>query len=126
MPKIDSYEQEIIAAFDKGSLKSVATKAELAKFKLAARATAIKDKRVNIRLSSGDLHDIQAKALQNNFRVDDEAAGAKLWARIMHLFQNQDSGGKMRSDLCQMQGCGESAWSTAKNKNLDVHTPILP
>ena len=30
----------------------------------AARATAIKDRRVNIRLSSGDLHDIQAKALE--------------------------------------------------------------
>ena len=30
----------------------------------AARATAIKDKRVNIRLSSVDLLDIQAKALE--------------------------------------------------------------
>ena len=29
----------------------------------AARATAVKDKRVNIRLSSGDLMDIQARAL---------------------------------------------------------------
>jgi predicted DNA binding CopG/RHH family protein len=41
----------------------VATRAELAKFKSAARATAIKDRRVNIRLSTGDLQDIQAKAL---------------------------------------------------------------
>jgi hypothetical protein len=49
-------------AFEKGRLKSVATKAELAKFKAAARATAIKDRRVNIRLSSGDLSDIQVKA----------------------------------------------------------------
>jgi hypothetical protein len=31
---------------------------------LAARATAIKHRRVNIRLSSGDLSDIQAKALE--------------------------------------------------------------
>jgi predicted DNA binding CopG/RHH family protein len=31
--------------------------------KAAARATAIKDQRINIRLSRGDLHDIQAKAL---------------------------------------------------------------
>jgi len=52
------------AAFGKGALKSVATKAELAKFKAAARATALKDKRVNIRLSSGDLQDIQVKALE--------------------------------------------------------------
>jgi predicted DNA binding CopG/RHH family protein len=64
MPKIDRYEREIISAFDKGKLTSVATKAELARFKAAARATALKDRRVNIRLSSGDLSDIQAKALE--------------------------------------------------------------
>jgi predicted DNA binding CopG/RHH family protein len=64
MPKIDAYELEVLTAFDKGQLKSVATKAELAKFKAAARATAIKDRRVNIRLSSGDLSDIQVKALE--------------------------------------------------------------
>lgn len=64
MPKIDDYELEVLSAFEKGQLKSVATKAELAKFKAAARATAIKDRRVNIRLSSGDLSDIQVKALQ--------------------------------------------------------------
>lgn len=64
MPRIDDYELEVLSAFDKGKLKSVATKAELAKFKAAARATAIKDRRVNIRLSSGDLSDIQVKALE--------------------------------------------------------------
>lgn len=64
MPKIDAYENEVLTAFDKGRLKSVATKSELAKFKAAARATAIKDRRVNIRLSSGDLSDIQVKALE--------------------------------------------------------------
>ena len=64
MPKIDADELEILTAFEQGQLKSTATKAELAKFKAAARATAIKDRRVNIRLSSGDLSDIQAKALE--------------------------------------------------------------
>ena len=64
MPKIDDYENEVLAAFDKSQLKSVASKAELAKFKAAARATAIKDRRVNIRLSSGDLSDIQTRALE--------------------------------------------------------------
>lgn len=64
MPKIDEYELEVLTAFEKDQLKSVATKAELAKFKAAARATAIKDRRVNIRLSSGDLSDIQVKALE--------------------------------------------------------------
>ncbi|MBH1962263.1 MAG: hypothetical protein I8H82_06620 [Rhodocyclales bacterium] len=64
MPKIDAYEHDVLTAFEKGQLKSVATKAELAKFKAAARATSIKDRRVNIRLSSGDLSDIQVKALE--------------------------------------------------------------
>ena len=63
MPKIDAYEREVLAAFERGKLTSVATKAELARLKAAARATAIKDKRVNIRLSSGDLSDIQIQAL---------------------------------------------------------------
>lgn len=64
MAKTDYDEVDILAAFEKGQLKSVATKAELAKFKAAARATALKDRRVNIRLSSGDLSDIQVKALE--------------------------------------------------------------
>ncbi len=64
MPGINDYEFEVLSAFEKGRLKSVATKTELAKFKAAARATAIKDRRVNIRLSSGDLSDIQVKALE--------------------------------------------------------------
>lgn len=64
MPRNDPYEAEVVSAFERGTLKSVATRAELAKFKSAARATAIKDRRVNIRLSSGDLQDIQVKALE--------------------------------------------------------------
>jgi predicted DNA binding CopG/RHH family protein len=64
MPKADAYENEVLHAYEKGKLKSVATKAELTKFKAAARATGIKDKRVNIRLSSGDLNDIQVRALE--------------------------------------------------------------
>lgn len=64
MPSIDQYEREVLSAYEKGELKSVATKSELAKLKAAARATAIKNRRVNIRLSSGDLSDIQVKALE--------------------------------------------------------------
>lgn len=64
MPKIDDYELEVLNAYEEGELASVATKSEIAKIKAAARATAIKDRRVNIRLSSGDLSDIQARALE--------------------------------------------------------------
>ena len=64
MSKLDAYELEVLKAFEKGKLKSVATKSKLEKLKAAARATAIKDRRVNIRLSSIDLSDIQVKALE--------------------------------------------------------------
>jgi predicted DNA binding CopG/RHH family protein len=64
MRKIDPYERHVLDAFERGKLKSVATKAELAAFKAAARATAIKDRRINIRLSAGDLSDIQVRALE--------------------------------------------------------------
>lgn len=63
-PPIDHEERELLAAFEQGQLKSIASKAELAKFKAAARATALKDRRVNIRLSSVDLSDIQIKAME--------------------------------------------------------------
>ena len=64
MSQIDVYELEILNAFESGQLKSIASKSELAKFKAAARASAIKDKRVNIRLSSVDLTDIQVRAME--------------------------------------------------------------
>lgn len=64
MPKPDPYEPEILDAYESGKLVSVRTKAELNRLKAAARATAIKDRRVNIRLSAGDLQDIQVRALE--------------------------------------------------------------
>ena len=64
MSNLDQEELKLLEAFDSGKLRSVATKAELARFKAAARATALKDRRVNIRLSSGDLSDLQVRALQ--------------------------------------------------------------
>jgi len=64
MSKIDSYEQQLLRDFEKGKLQSVATRGEIEKIKAAARATAIKDRRVNIRLSSIDLSDIQVKAME--------------------------------------------------------------
>ena len=64
MKKLDQLEEDILSDYDKGELKSTSpSKAELAKFKGAATATFIKDRRINIRLSSPDLMDIQARAL---------------------------------------------------------------
>ena len=65
MRKLDRYEREVLGAYEKGALVSARpTKAQLAGFRDAARATFIKDRRVNIRLSTADLMDIQARAYE--------------------------------------------------------------
>jgi predicted DNA binding CopG/RHH family protein len=64
MTHLDAYEADLLRAYEAGELESVATKEELARLRAVARATATKDRRVNIRLSSGDLQDIQARALE--------------------------------------------------------------
>jgi predicted DNA binding CopG/RHH family protein len=64
MSNLDTYELEVLSAFEDGQLKSIATKSEIDALRAAARATSTKDKRVNIRLSSFDLNDIQVKAME--------------------------------------------------------------
>jgi len=65
MKRLDRYEREILSAYEKGRLVSVRpSEAQVRAFRDAARATFIKDKRVNIRLSSPDLMDIQARAME--------------------------------------------------------------
>ena len=80
MPTIDDSELEILQAFEQGQLKSVATKTELARFKSAARATTLKDRRVNILLASSDLRDIQVKALEEGIPYQ------TLIASILHKY----------------------------------------
>ena len=78
--KLDAYEQEILVAFEAGKLNYSATKSELDQMRAAARATAIKDQRINIRLSTGDLRDIQTKALQEGMPYQ------TLIASILHKY----------------------------------------
>jgi predicted DNA binding CopG/RHH family protein len=80
VPKIDEYERKILEAYEKGQLKSVASKIGLEKIKAAARATAVKDRRINIRLSSADLQAIQAKALEEGMPYQ------TLIASVLHKF----------------------------------------
>lgn len=51
MPKTDANETELLSAFESGTLKSVSTKAELAKFKAGPRASAMNERIVNTRFS---------------------------------------------------------------------------
>lgn len=80
MTRPDPFEAEIVEAYESGRLKSVASKAEFNRLKAAARATAIKNRRVNIRLSAGDLQDIQVKALEEGMPYQ------TLIASILHKY----------------------------------------
>jgi len=80
MSELSEYEIEILTAYERGALQSVATKEELVRLRDAARATGTKDRRVNIRLSSGELQDIQARALEEGMPYQ------TLIASVMHKY----------------------------------------
>ncbi|HWR77849.1 MAG TPA: hypothetical protein VN283_11670 [Thiobacillus sp.] len=81
MKKHKSFDETIIEAYEKGRLESVSpSKAVLKKYKEAARATFIKDRRVNIRLSSPDLTDIQSRAAEEGVPYQ------TLIASVLHKF----------------------------------------
>lgn len=63
--KLDTYEQDMLEVFEQGGMASVITsKDQLQAYCAAARNTFIKDRRVNICLSTPDLMDIQEKAAE--------------------------------------------------------------
>jgi predicted DNA binding CopG/RHH family protein len=65
MSELDAYEADILSAYERGEIKPLPKKqAHLGQFRAAASATFLKDKRVNIRLTTPDLMDIQVRALQ--------------------------------------------------------------
>lgn len=81
MKKLDTFEKDILAAYERGELKSSSpSKSALAKFKAAATATFLKEKRINIRLSTPDLMDIQARALEEGLPYQ------TLIASVLHKF----------------------------------------
>jgi len=73
-------EVQLLRAFERGKLVSIATKSEIERLKGAARATAIKNRRVNIRLSSIDLRDIQTRALEEGMPF--RARHADVWRNV--------------------------------------------
>lgn len=67
--------------YEKGRFKSIApSKAELKRFREAAQATFIKNRRVNVRLSSPDLMDIQTRAAEEGVPYQ------TLIASVLHKF----------------------------------------
>ena len=74
-------EQEILASFERGEWKPVRNqKGEIARFRAAAEATLLKNKRVNIRISSRDLEGLQARAAEEGVPYQ------TLMASVLHKF----------------------------------------
>ena len=74
-------EQEILASFERGGWKPVRNqKGEIARLQAAAEATLLKNKRVNIRISSRDLEGLQARAAEEGVPY------RTLMASVLHKF----------------------------------------
>ena len=74
-------EQEILASFERGEWKPVRNqKGEIARLRAVAEATLLKNKWVNIRISSRDLEGLQARAAEEGVPYQ------TLMASVLHKF----------------------------------------
>lgn len=81
MKRLDRYEKQILSAYERGTLKSVVTsEVSLRRYREYARATLTKNRRVNIRMSTVDLADIQARATEEGIPYQ------TLMASVLHEF----------------------------------------
>ena len=81
MKRLDRYEKQILSAYERGMLKSVVTsEVSLRRYRAYARATLTKSRRVNIRMSTVDLADIQARATEEGIPYQ------TLMASVLHKF----------------------------------------
>ena len=81
MKGLDRYEKQVLSAYESGKLKPVVTsKASLRRYQEYARATLTKNRRVNIRVSTQDVSDIQARAVEEGMPYQ------TLMASVLHKF----------------------------------------
>lgn len=81
MKALDRDEKQVLSAFESGKLKSTVTsEASLRRYREYARATLSKNKRVNIRLSTPDLSEIQSRAAEEGIPYQ------TLIASVLHKF----------------------------------------
>lgn len=81
--KLDKEERDILESFEKGELKSAKNLEERKKdLKEYAKATIRKDKRLNIRISSRDLNELQRKAIHEGLPYQTYISS------ILHKFVN--------------------------------------
>jgi predicted DNA binding CopG/RHH family protein len=90
--KLDKEERELLDSFERGEWKPVKNAArEIAKHRKYARNTLGKDRRVNIRISSKDLDQLQTVAVQDGIPYQ------TLMASVLHRYASGrlvDRGGR--------------------------------
>ena len=64
MKYIDKEEKEFIESYNRGEWRSLKDKKKLSKYVQAVKESLSKNKRINIRITSKDLNDIQVKAIE--------------------------------------------------------------
>jgi predicted DNA binding CopG/RHH family protein len=76
-----TYEEDVLSSFEMGEWQSVPNlKGEIERYASSALATLSKDKRINIRVSSRDLEDIQMRAAEEGMPYQ------TLIASVLHKF----------------------------------------
>lgn len=77
------YEEDILTSYENGEWQSVPNlKDEIARYAASAAATLTKNKRINIRLSSRDLEDVQTRAAEEGMPYQ------TLIASVLHKYVN--------------------------------------
>ncbi len=83
MRKLDKEEQEMLEAYQRGKVRVSKDRAkEIARLRRAAKNTLMKNKRVNIRISSKDLDDLQVKAAEEGLPYQ------TLMSSVLHKYVN--------------------------------------
>jgi predicted DNA binding CopG/RHH family protein len=81
--KLDQEEQEIVTAFENNKLKTIPHQNVLiSRLRIAARNTIKKDKRVNIRISTKDLTELQVLAIKDGIPYQ------TLMSSVLHKYAN--------------------------------------
>jgi len=81
MKKLDRYEREVVAGYEKEDPMSVPNlKREMARYREYAKATFQKNRRVNIRISEKDLDGIQRRAVAEGLPYQ------TLMSSVLHKF----------------------------------------
>ena len=81
MRKLDRYEREVVAGYEKEDPVSVPNlKREMARYREYAKATFQKNRRVNIRISEKDLDGIQRRAVEEGLPYQ------TLMSSVLHKF----------------------------------------